>query len=177
MNVLLEESPPVIIGLDTGRKPILLLTTISDDYKAGAVIPEETEEFASLFDFSSYWNAHWRNSGVRVAVATDPADPLGARAWLEGIGQPVESYDWSSCRLHLRDDLTLQDCAVDRRYERAYVLALYACHRKELHCMITTLWDKLFEASYLLKDVQHSLSRLAAALPPPDPGLDDELPF
>ncbi len=176
MNATLRLSEQ-IIGLDTTRVPVLLLATSANHNVPGRVIPEDSEAFPSLEEFRQYWNEHWRDSPVLVAVPEQKADPLGIRDWLQMIGQPLEPYELTGYRPHLRSDMTLRDLGIADDYRRPYVLALYACHRLQARFVVTCLFAQMLEVCSQLEETRHSLHRLAASLNDPVPVGFHDIPF
>ncbi len=159
-----------VIGLDTSLAPVRM---ICSGLEESLPIPIDEGSFNSLRDFCDYWNLNLTGRGLHIAVPAHGPDPLGIRTWLEAMGEPLEKYDLTGYRFHIR--LDFKNLGLEVHFERAYVLALYALYKHRAAWVVRDVWAKLFEAYYLLDDLRREMHRLSMAFPePPNP---DEIPF
>lgn len=172
-----DDPEKIILGLDTSRVPVrMLVTVVSQGHGRDAIYPDGHVAFDSLESFCLHWKLNSYLSYAPIAVPADKADPLGIRAWLAALGQPLEEYEWTSYRTHMRSDMTMANLDLGD-YERPYVLALYASYRRHAASAVRGLWARLFELHYLLEEIRHEAHRLTGALAGTEPPPWDEIPF
>lgn len=157
---------PHIIGIDTSHAPVRVVVTAFEEEKGWFQVPYPVQEavFDSLSGFAAFWAQEDWSKIDRIAVPEDPNDPLGIRAWLWAKHLRMEAYPWTSYRAHL-SDTEFRHIELSEPYLRAYALAVYASYSTRVTAIARDVWAKVFEAQDLLKEIQHTVHRLVAALP------------
>lgn len=155
-----------IIGIDTSHAPVRVVVTAFEKEKGWFNVPYPVDQavFDSLSGFVAFWAQEDWSKIDRIAVPEDANDPLGIRAWLWAKHLHLEAYPWTSYRAHL-SDTEFRHIELSEPYLRAYALAVYASYSTRVPAIARDVWAKVFEAQDLLKEIQHSVHRLVAAMP------------